>query len=80
MFSDVLWYDCVGVGGFIMAYTWPVRWCVAGMLEWVIDYIVELPIPPVDKKQMLMSWCRCANVEITAEMVERVTELPAGTF
>ena len=56
----------------------PDSWCVPGMLEMVLDLLANLPMTADDKKQGLIDWCDCAGVVITAEMVERVTGLPAG--
>lgn len=59
-------------------YPWPDSWCVPEMQERVEDFIRHLPIPVDDKKQALISWCKCAGVPVTAEKVERATGRPAG--
>ena len=56
----------------------PVSWCVPEMEDQVIDLLVSLRMSVDDKKQGLIMWCDCAGVQITAEMVARVTGLPAG--
>ena len=61
-----------------MPAVWPDSWCVPEMEEQIIDLLAGLRISADDKKQGLIGWCDCAGVQITAEMVARVTGLPAG--
>ncbi len=56
----------------------PDSWCVPEMEQMVVDLLAGLPITVDDKKQGLLDWADCAGVQITAEMVARVTGLPAG--
>jgi len=47
-------------------------------LPWVIDFLANLPVDAKTKKRTLQEWATSAGVKLTAEIVERVTGLPAG--
>ena len=61
-----------------MAEVFPPDWMVPGMVNHVIRRLRALPISPKQKKHALYEWCKVVEVELTAEMVQRVTGLPAG--
>lgn len=61
-----------------MAEAFPPGWLVPGMVDRVILRLRRLPINAKQKKHALYEWCRVVGVELTAEMVQRVTGLPAG--
>lgn len=61
-----------------MAEVFPPSWLQPSALEMVIDFIKFLPISAKARKATLYEWSQWAGVELTAEMVERVTGLPAG--
>ena len=61
-----------------MAEAFPPDWMVPEMVNRVIARLRRLPISPKQKKHALYEWCKVVGVELTAEMVERVTGLPAG--
>jgi hypothetical protein len=61
-----------------MSEIFPYSWCRPEYQELVEDFIRNLPVSADIKKQVLIEWCDCAGVRITAEKVERVTGLPAG--
>lgn len=61
-----------------MAEVFPPSWLRPDALEMVVDFIRWLPVSAKVKKATLYEWAMTAGVELTAEMVERVTGLPAG--
>ena len=61
-----------------MAEIFPVSWLRPEALSWVLDFLENLPVSAKQKKHALYEWSEWAGVELTAEMVERVTGLPAG--
>lgn len=61
-----------------MAEVFPDSWLRPEALPWVLDLIEHLPINAKDRKRTLLEWSIVAGVKLTAEMVERVTGLPAG--
>lgn len=61
-----------------MAEVFPPSWLQPSALDMVIDFIRFLPLSARQRKATLYEWCQAAGVELTAEMVERVTGLPAG--
>lgn len=61
-----------------MAGVWSPEWLVPEMVDRVIGRLRWLHISAKQKKYALYEWCKIVGVELTAEMVERVTGLPAG--
>ena len=61
-----------------MAEVFPPDWMVPEMANRVIVRLRGLPISAKQKKHALYEWCEVVGVELTAEMVYRVTGLPAG--
>lgn len=61
-----------------VAEVFPPSWLRPEALELVVDFIEFLPVDAKVKKRTLYEWAKVAGVELTAEMVERVTGLPAG--
>lgn len=61
-----------------MAEAFPPDWMVPEMADAVIRRLRALPISAKAKKHALYEWCKVVEVELTAEMVQRVTGLPAG--
>ena len=61
-----------------MAEVFPASWLRPEALPWVLDFIEHLPVEKKTRKHMLHEWSEWAGVKLTAEMVERVTGLPAG--
>ena len=75
----MVWLGCVGlVGGSGMAEVVLEMWGDPGDVDEVIAWLVKLPMEPKVKKYALHEWCLMVGVEMTGEMVERVTGLPAG--
>ncbi len=58
--------------------TLPASWFQCELKEQVIDYIRNLPIDPIDRKNALLDWCRISDCTCTAEDFARVTGEPAG--
>lgn len=56
----------------------PEGWLRPGALERVLRRLESLDVDGRYKKYALYEWCQTVEVEMTAEMVERVTGLPAG--
>ena len=67
-----------GVGGARVAEIFPASWMRPEALPWVIDFLANLPVDAKTKKRTLQEWATSAGVKLTAEIVERVTGLPAG--
>lgn len=61
-----------------MVDAFPPGWMLPEMVDTVIRYLRRLPVSAKQKKYGLYEWCKTVGVELTAEMVERVTGLPAG--
>jgi len=61
-----------------VAEVFPASWMRPEALPWVIDFLVNLPVDAKTKKRTLQEWATSAGVKLTAEVVERVTGLPAG--
>lgn len=61
-----------------MAEVFPPSWFAPELTDYVVDFIANLPVDAKVKKRTLFEWSRMARVELTAEMVERVTGLSAG--
>ena len=61
-----------------MSDIFPTSWFDPQYQELVEDFIRNLPISIDDRKQLLISWCEQAGVQITAEKVGRATGRPAG--
>jgi len=56
----------------------PAGWFDADQVDTVITHLAALPIDPEDRKRAFHAWCAEMGVTMTAEMVERVTGLPAS--
>ena len=61
-----------------MAEIFPASWLRPEALPWVLEFIENLPVNAKTRKHALYEWSEWAGVKLTAEMVERVTGLPAG--
>lgn len=61
-----------------MAEAFPPGWLEPEAVDKVIARLRGLPINARHKKYALYEWCKTVGVELTAEMVERVTGLRAG--
>ena len=61
-----------------VAEAFPPELLQPGAVDEVISLLQDLPISPKAKKYTLYEWCKTVGVDLTAEMVERVTGLPAG--
>jgi len=61
-----------------MAEVFPPSWMRPEALPMVVDFIRHLPVDAKVKKRTLQEWAEHAGVKLTAELVERVTGLPAG--
>jgi hypothetical protein len=38
----------------------------------VVIFLIQLPIPPRRKKELIVEWCRCVGAVLTEEMVRAV--------
>lgn len=56
----------------------PDSWMDASLLDLVVDLIAALPIDPEDKKRAIQEWSEESGVQLTGEIVERVTGVTAG--
>jgi len=65
-------------GDLTMAEVFPDSWMRPEALPWVADLIAHLPVDARVKKRTLQEWATCVGVKLTAELVERVTGVPAG--
>lgn len=65
-------------GTAIVAEAFPPALMQPEAVDRVIDLLWGLPVSPKVKKYALYEWCKTVEVDLTAEMVERVTGLPAG--
>jgi len=46
--------------------------------EEVVVFLIQLPIPPRRKKQLIVEWAKCVGAVLTHEMVEQVLGPLAG--
>jgi len=56
----------------------PASWFDVALLDLVVAFLANLPIDPEDKKRAIMEWAEEVGLELTGEIVERVTGVPAG--
>ena len=56
----------------------PPGWFKPELVDLVVDFLKNLPIPAEDKKSLIQGWAEESGVEVTAEIVEEVTGLPAS--
>jgi len=50
----------------------PAGWCSPSAQELVIQWLRWLDIQPEGKKQLLITWCDCAGVKLTRDLVIKV--------
>jgi hypothetical protein len=62
----------------VVAEIFPASWMRPQALPWVVDLLANLPVDAKTKKRALQEWANAAGFKLTAEIVERVTGLPAG--
>ncbi len=68
----------VCVGETSVAEVFPSSWMRPEALPWVVDLLASLPVDAKTKKRTLQEWASAAGFKLTAEIVARVTGLPAG--
>ena len=56
----------------------PPDWYNAELLPLVLSFIRHLPVDPEEKKRSFQIWAEESGVEVTGEMIERITGLPAS--
>jgi len=38
----------------------------------VVVFLIQLPIPPRRKKELIVEWCRCVGAVLTEDMIKAV--------